>query len=126
MKAKETREFLDKLNCEVCGYAKEMMEKGLCFHSCEDHFRLEETIDTELTELERLAEIGRATEIEQKTNKAIFEWFKCESKTGVKFLKLIYYSNDAGGYIEVGRFRMSKSEEVRRIWSFEDVFNEIK
>ena len=61
MKAKETREFLDKLNCEVCGYAKEMMEKGLCFYSCEDHFRLEETIDTELTELERLARIGIAT-----------------------------------------------------------------
>lgn len=69
MKAKETRAFLDELNCEVCGYAKEMMEKGLCFHSCEDNYRLEEAIDTELTELERLAEIGRV--VEKATEKGV-------------------------------------------------------
>ena len=55
MKAEKTRELLDSIDCIACGYAKEMMDKGLCFHSCELHYRLEEAIDAELTELERLA-----------------------------------------------------------------------
>ena len=62
MKAEKTRQLLDELDCQACGYAKEVLEKGFCFHSCEDYYRLEDEIEVELTELERLAEIGRAFE----------------------------------------------------------------
>lgn len=62
MKAEKTRKLLDELNCQACGYAKEMLEKGFCYHSCEDHYRLEDEIEAELAELERLAEIGNVVE----------------------------------------------------------------
>ena len=62
MKANKTRELLDELDCQACGYAKEMLEKGFCCHSCEDHYRLEDEIEVELTELERLAEMGKIVE----------------------------------------------------------------
>ena len=76
MKAKKTRQLLDELDCQACGYAKEMLEKGFCFHSCEDNYRLEDELEVELTELERLAEIGKALERATKMGTA---WVFVES-----------------------------------------------
>ena len=55
----------------------------------------------------------------------IFKWHKCKRKNGVEFLKLIYYSPAVDGYVEVGRFNMSKSELVKNEWSIEEVFKEL-
>ena len=90
MKAEKTRQLLDELDCQACGYAKEMLEKGLCFHSCEDHYRLEEEIETELTELERLAEIGQATEIAYSKG-AMLIYDICENYEG----EIYSYNSDA-------------------------------
>ena len=56
---------------------------------------------------------------------SIFEWKLAKRKNGSKFLKLIYYSNEAGGYVEAGRFNISNAELVNNDWSIEGVLREI-
>lgn len=55
----------------------------------------------------------------------VFEWVKCKRKNGTEFLKLVYYSENANGYVEVGRFNMSKSELIQNEWSLEDIKREL-
>ena len=62
--------------------------------------------------------------IRQLPNK-IFEWHKCKRKNGTEFLKLIYYSPSVNGYIEVGRFNMSKQELVQSEWSLDEIVREL-
>ena len=60
------------------------------------------------------------------SKKPLFEWILCKRKNGTEFMKLVYYSNEAGGNIEAGRFNMSKSEQVNNDWTIEEIINEIK
>jgi len=55
-----------------------------------------------------------------------FKWQKCKRKNGNEFLKLIWYSNEADGWVEVGRFNMSKSEFVQNVWSLNDIYEDLK
>lgn len=54
-------------------------------------------------------------------NQKIFEWVKCKRKNGTEFLKLIYYSPTVDGYVEVGRFNMSKQELVQNEWTLGEI-----
>jgi|GEM_PF-2711005 hypothetical protein len=56
----------------------------------------------------------------------IFEWVKCKRKNGTEFLKLFYYSPNADGYVEAGRFNMTKSEFVNNEWTLEEILRELK
>ncbi|HEX7065882.1 MAG TPA: hypothetical protein VF199_12505 [Bacillales bacterium] len=58
-------------------------------------------------------------------NSGSFEWIKCKRKNGPEFLKLVYYSPDANGYVEVGRFNISNSEFVQNDWDLDDIKREI-
>lgn len=55
-----------------------------------------------------------------------FKWIKCKRKNGVEFLKLIYYSNYCNGYVEAGRFNMSKQEVVQDNWNINEIFEELE
>ncbi|WP_341877613.1 hypothetical protein [Defluviitalea saccharophila] len=59
-------------------------------------------------------------------NKKIFEWVKCKRKNGTEFLKLVYYSPAVGGYVEAGRFNMSKQELVRNEWTLGEILRELQ
>ena len=59
-------------------------------------------------------------------NDKIFKWHKCTRKNGTKFLKLIYYSPTVDGYVEVGRFNMSKSELPQNEWTLEEILKEVE
>lgn len=65
----------------------------------------------------------RANEIK---NKKAFKWIKCKRKNGTEFLKLIYYSYEADGWVETGRFNMTKSEFVCNQWSLNEIFEELQ
>jgi len=65
----------------------------------------------------------RANEVK---NKKIFKWIKYKRKNGTEFLKLTYYSYDADGWIEAGRFNMTTSEFVCDRWSLNEIFEELK
>lgn len=54
-----------------------------------------------------------------------FKWQKCKRKNGSEFLKLIYYSRTVDGYVEVGRFNMSKQELVQNEWSLNEIYEEL-
>lgn len=56
----------------------------------------------------------------------IFKWIKCQRKNGTEFLKLIYWSNYANGYVEVGRFNMLKAEVANDEWTLGEILNELK
>jgi len=56
----------------------------------------------------------------------IFEWKKYKRKNGTEFLKLIYYSPSVNGYVEVGRFNMSKQELVQNEWSLDEIYEVLK
>ena len=96
MKAEKTRQLLDELDCKACGYAKEMLEKGFCFHSCEDHYRLDDEIEVELTELERLASkqnptkpISLVSDVDEKIGNIVFakgvKIYKCQCGKLINF-----------------------------------------
>jgi len=55
-----------------------------------------------------------------------FKWQKCKRKNGSEFLKLIYYSRTVDGYVEVGRFNMSKQELVQNEWSLDEIYEVLK
>ena len=55
-----------------------------------------------------------------------FKWQKCKRKNGSEFLKLIYYSQTVDGYVEVGRFNMSKQELVQNEWSLNEIYEVLK
>lgn len=58
-------------------------------------------------------------------NKPVLEWVECKRKNGTKFLKLVYYSTYVDGYIEVGRFNMSKYEVPNNEWTIEEILSEL-
>ncbi len=55
-----------------------------------------------------------------------FKWHKCKRKNGTEFLKLIWYSNEADGWVEAGRFNMSKSEFVQNQWTLNEIYEELE
>ena len=78
-------------------------------------------------EIRRLRKDRTRLELQLKAAKAvknqeIFKWHKCTRKNGTEFLKLIYYSPDANGYVEAGRFNISKSETE---WSIDEILKEL-
>lgn len=56
----------------------------------------------------------------------LLKWIKCTRKNGTEFLKLIYYSPDAQGYIELGRFNMTKREMQNNDWSLPQILKELE
>lgn len=62
---------------------------------------------------------------EQITSESPFKWVKYKRKNGTEFLKLIAYSYYAQGYIEIGRFNMSKDETVNTEWTLDEILEEI-
>ena len=55
-----------------------------------------------------------------------FKWHRCKRKNGTEFLKLIAYDNEVAGYIEVGRFNISKNEYIQNNWSMNDIYEELR
>ena len=68
----------------------------------------------------------RLQDIINKINYKIFKWHKCKRKNGDEFLKLIYYSPTVDGYVEAGRFNMSKQELVQNEWSINEILRELE
>ncbi len=64
----------------------------------------------------------RAYEVKNQKN---FKWIKCKKKNGAAFLKLIYYPYESDGYVEVGRFNMTKAECVNNDWSIDEILAEL-
>jgi len=64
----------------------------------------------------------RAYEIK---NEKTFKWVKCKRKSGHEFLKLIYYRYESDGWIEAGRFNMTKAECVNNEWSIAEILQEL-
>ena len=58
-------------------------------------------------------------------NKKIFEWVKCERENGTEFLKLIYYRYESDGWVEAGRFNMTKVECVNNEWTLNEILQEL-
>ena len=59
-------------------------------------------------------------------NKQYFDYKIYKRKNGTKFIKILIYSNEHDGYIEVGRINMSKNEWVQNNFSMQDIFGDIK
>ena len=85
----------------------------------------EADIDYTKEEINQAHLLAIKTLIKQLPNKT-FEWQKCKRKNGTEFLKLIYYSPSVNGYIEVGRFNMSKQELVQNEWSLDEILRELQ
>lgn len=58
-------------------------------------------------------------------NQKIFKWIKCKRKNETEFLKLIYYRYESDGYVEVGRFNMTKNEIANNEWSIDEILAEL-
>lgn len=58
-------------------------------------------------------------------NKRIFKWVKCKRKNGNEFLKLIYFRYESDGWVEAGRFNMTKSECVNNEWTLDEILAEL-
>lgn len=59
-------------------------------------------------------------------NRKQFDYVPCTTKKGNKFIKIIYNSYEADGWVEIARIHLSKSEWVRDRFSIEDIFDELK
>lgn len=61
-----------------------------------------------------------------KPTKPKYEYQLCTRENGKQFIKIITYSKEAEGYIEVGRINPIKSEWTEAsVDSMEDVYNEL-
>lgn len=81
-------------------------------------------------QIQKLQMDKRKLELQLKAAKAvknqeIFKWHKCTRKNGTEFLKLIYYSPNADGYVEAGRFNMNNHELVQNEWSLNEILKEL-
>ena len=56
----------------------------------------------------------------------VLKWQKCTRKNGTEFLKLIYYSPDEQGYVELGRFNMTKYEVQNNDWNLDGIIKELE
>ena len=68
----------------------------------------------------------RLQDIINRINYRIFKWHKCKRKNGTEFLKLIYYSPLFDGYVEAGRFNISKHEVIQNEWSIDEILRELE
>lgn len=59
-------------------------------------------------------------------NKRQFDYMLCGRKNGTDFIKVIYDSYEADGWVEIARINLSKSEWVRDRFSTKDIFDELK
>lgn len=59
-------------------------------------------------------------------NKKTFKWIKCKRRNGTEFLKLIYYRYDSDGWVEAGRFNMTKAEVVNNEWTLDELLEELE
>ncbi len=59
-------------------------------------------------------------------NRKQFDYILCTKKNGNKFIKVIYDSYEADGWVEVARINLSKSEWVEDRFSIEDVLDELQ
>jgi hypothetical protein len=55
-----------------------------------------------------------------------FDYVLCTRKNGTKFIKVVHYSCEFDGWIEIARINLSKHEWVQNNFSIEDVFEELK
>jgi hypothetical protein len=62
----------------------------------------------------------------ENKNKNYFEYKIYTRENGHKFIKILVYSNEGGGYVEVGRINLTRSEWVRDNFSIEEVLDDIK
>ena len=64
----------------------------------------------------------------QKINERskLLKWHKCTRKNGTEFLKLIYYSPYLDGYVELGRFNMTKFEAQNNEWTLTEIMKELE
>ena len=76
--------------------------------------------------IELMIKVVRQYKALRYVRKPLLEWRKCKRQNGTEFLKLVYYCNDAGGYIEAGRFNMSKYEQVSRDWTLGEILQELE
>lgn len=56
----------------------------------------------------------------------IFEFVLCTRKNGTKFIKIVYYSNEAAGWVEIARINLSKNEWVQDNFTTEEVYEELR
>lgn len=85
--------------------------------------------DKEKELLERLNEANREIskyKVKEVLNRKQFNYILCTTKKGNKFIKIIYDSYEADGWVEIARIYLSKSEWVRDRFSIEDVLAELK
>ncbi|WP_353096202.1 hypothetical protein [Tissierella praeacuta] len=80
-------------------------------------------LNKQLSEANKIIANHRAKEI---LNRKQFDFHLSTTKKGNKFIKIIYDSYEVGGWVEIGRIHLSKSEWVRDRFSIEDIFEELK
>lgn len=59
-------------------------------------------------------------------NYKLFDFVISTRKNGTEFIKVIYYSNEYCGWVEVARVNLSKHEWVQDKFSIWDIFSELK
>ena len=64
--------------------------------------------------------------VKRALNKRQFDYMLCGRKNGTDFIKVIYDSYEADGWVEIARINLSKSEWVRDRFSTKDIFDELK
>ncbi len=58
-------------------------------------------------------------------NRKMFNFTLCDRKNGTRFIKIIYYDSEAGGWVEVARINLSKNEWVQDNFTMKDIFDEL-
>ena len=85
----------------------------------------ESTDKTDIENAIKMLKDYREIKNKELINKPVLEWAKYKRSNGNEFLKLIYYSTYADGYIELGRFNMSKCETPNNEWTLDEILNEL-
>lgn len=80
-------------------------------------------LESKNTELKR--ELAKYKAKESRSQKT-FNYILCTRKNDTKFIKVVYDSYEADGWIEIARINLSKNEWVQNNFSMEDVFGELK
>ena len=80
---------------------------------------------TDIDTIIKMLKDYRGIKNKELINKPVLEWAKCKRANGSEFLKLVYYSTYADGYVELGRFNMSKHETPNNEWTLDEILNEL-
>ena len=80
---------------------------------------------TDIDTIIKMLKDYRGIKNKELINKPVLEWAKYKRSNGNEFLKLIYYSTYADGYVELGRFNMSKCETPNNEWTLDEILNEL-